>query len=77
MKTQRLKLFIGLFVLAFAAFGSACSLGKATAQNPPDEPKKLRPTESPTPPYKPLKRVSRDVIKPEPKNEAVPVKAKQ
>lgn len=77
MKIQQIKMFIGLFILAFAAFGSACGIGKETAQNPPNEPKKIRPTETPTPPYKPLKRVSRDVIKTEPKDEAAPVKVKK
>ncbi|HEY0426191.1 MAG TPA: hypothetical protein VGC76_00165 [Pyrinomonadaceae bacterium] len=77
MKTQRFKMFVGLFILASAAFGSACGLGKTVAQNPENEPKTIRPTETPTPPYKPLKRVSRDVIKSENKDEAAAVKVKQ
>ena len=68
-KTKRIKVFIGALLLACAALGSACSSGTATAQTP-----RVRPVESPTPEYKPPKRVSRDVIKTEPKEE--PVKAK-
>lgn len=77
MKTQRIKLFIGLLILALTAFGSACSFGKATAQNPQGEPRAARPTESPTPAYKPLKRVSRDIIKSETKAEPVKAKVKK
>jgi hypothetical protein len=77
MKIERIKMFIGLFVLICAAFGSACSFGKATAQSQPSQPKTIRPTETPTPPYKPLKRVSRDIIKTENKDETVAIKAKQ
>jgi hypothetical protein len=77
MKIERIKMFIGLFVLACAAFGSACGFGKETAQNQPGATKIVRPTETPTPPYKPLKRVSKDVIKSENKDEAVTIKAKQ
>ena len=70
-------MFIGLFILALAAFGSACSFGKAVAQNPQNAPKTtVKPTATATP-YKPLKRVSRDIIKPETKEKAVEVKAKQ
>lgn len=71
MKTQRIKMFIGLFLLAFVAFGAACSSGTTTAQTP-----RVKPVESLTPEYKPLKRVSRDVIKSETKTEAVKVKTK-
>jgi hypothetical protein len=70
-KTERIKMFIGALLLGFAAFGSACSSGTATAQTP-----RVKPVESPTPEYKPPKRVSRDVIKSETKEEAVKVKAK-
>jgi hypothetical protein len=77
MKTQSIKMFIGLLILAFTAFGSACSFGKATAQNPPSEPKINRPAEPTPTPYKPLKRVSRDIIKDESKTETVKIKAKQ
>ena len=71
MKTQKVKMFIGTFLLAFAAFGAACSSGTTTAQTP-----RIKRAESPTPEYKPPKRVSRDVIKTETKEEAVKVKAK-
>jgi hypothetical protein len=77
MKTQSIKMFIGLLILAFAAFGSACSFGKATAQNQPGEPKIVRAAEPTPTPYKPLKRVSRDIIKDESKPETVKIKAKQ
>jgi hypothetical protein len=77
MKTQSIKMFIGLLILALAAFGSACSFGKATAQNQPSAPKTVRAAEPTPTPYKPLKRVSRDIIKSETKDEAVKIKAKQ
>jgi hypothetical protein len=67
-KQERIKMFIGTLLLAFAALGSACSSGTATAQTP-----RVRAAQSPTPEYKPPKRVSRDVIKTETKEE--PVKA--
>ncbi|MEP6900405.1 MAG: hypothetical protein ABJA66_01570 [Actinomycetota bacterium] len=62
MKTQRIKMFVGLFLLAFVAVGAACGSGTTTAQTP-----RIKSAESPTPEYKPLKRVSRDVIKSETK----------
>lgn len=64
-------MFIGLCLLALTAFGAACS-GSApqTAQTP-----RIKPKESPTPEYKPLKRVSRDVIKSENQPETMKVKA--
>jgi hypothetical protein len=77
MKTHKIKTFIGLSVLAIAAvvFGSAC--GKAKAQDDTQiTSKTIKPAETATP-YKPLKRVSRDIIKPEPKDEAVAIKTKQ
>ena len=77
MKTQQIKMFTGLLILAFAAFGSACSFGKATAQSQPSQPKTVRAAEPTPTPYKPLKRVSRDVIKSENKDEVVKIKAKQ
>jgi hypothetical protein len=77
IKTQRIKMFVGLLMLASAAFGSACSFGKATAQNPQQETRAPRPTETPTPAYKPLKRVSRDIIKTDAKDETAKVKAKR
>jgi hypothetical protein len=70
-KTQRIKIFIGTLLLAFVAVASACSSGTATAQTP-----RVKPAGSPTPEYKPPKRVSRDVIKTETKEETVKVKAK-
>jgi hypothetical protein len=73
MKTQSIKMFIGLIILALGAFGSACSTSKATAQKTEGETKIQRPRETPTP-YKPLKRVSKDVIKTESKDEAPTVK---
>jgi ABC-type oligopeptide transport system substrate-binding subunit len=77
MKMQRIKMLTGLLVLASAAFGSACSTGKATAQQTENPTKTVRPTETPTPPYKPLKRVSRDVIKTDTKDETQTVKVKK
>ena len=71
VKTQRIKMFIGGLLIASAALGSACSSGTATAQTP-----RVKPVESPTPEYKPPKRVSRDVIKTETKDETVKTKAK-
>ncbi len=70
MKTQRIKMFIGLSLLVFAVFGAACSAGAPTAQTP-----RNKSSESPTPEYKPLKRVSRDVIKSETNSEPVKVKS--
>jgi hypothetical protein len=71
-KTQRIKIFIGTLLLALVAAGSACSSGTATAQQTP----RIKPAGSPTPEYKPPKRVSRDIIKSETKEEPVKVKAK-
>lgn len=80
-KTQQIKTSIGITLLALAAFASACSTGTTTAQTP-----RARTAESsPTPEYKPPKRVSRDIIKtetkdepvkPETKNQTVKIKAK-
>jgi ABC-type glycerol-3-phosphate transport system substrate-binding protein len=70
-KTEKLKTLIGVTLLALAAFSSACSSGTATAQTP-----RVKPVESPTPEYKPPRRVSRDVIKTETKEQPVKVKAK-
>lgn len=69
-------MFIGLFILAFAAFGSACSSGKTTAQQTQSTATNIKPPPTATP-YKPLKRVSKDVIKSETKEETVKVEAKQ
>jgi len=71
IKTQRLKMFLGLFLLAFTAIGASCGISAPqTAQTP-----RIKSNESPTPEYKPLKRVSRDVIKSESTGETVKVKA--
>ena len=74
-KKEQIKMLVGGLLLAFAVFNSACSSGTATAQTP-----RVKPASSPTPEYKPPKRVSRDIIKTETKSEAVteakPVKAK-
>jgi hypothetical protein len=70
-KTQRIKMYLGTLLLAFTAFGAACSTGTTTAQTP-----RVKRAESPTPEYKPPKRVSRDIIKTETKEEPVKVKAK-
>lgn len=67
-----MKIFIGTLLLAFVAFGAACSKDTTTAQTP-----RVKPAESPTPEYKPPKRVSRDIIKTETRDEPVKVKAKQ
>lgn len=70
MKKQHIKIFIGLFLLTLTAFGAACGAGAQTARTP-----RIKSNESPTPEYKPLKRVSRDVIKSETKDDAVKIKA--
>jgi hypothetical protein len=70
-KTQQIKTYIGVLLLAFAVVGSACSTGTTTAQTP-----RVKPASSPTPEYKPPKRVSRDVIKTETKDEKEKNKAK-
>ncbi len=70
IKTQRIKMFIGLFLFAITVFGAACSAGAPTAQTP-----RTKRNETPTPEYKPLKRVSRDIIKSETQSEPVKVKA--
>lgn len=68
-------MFVGGLLLTFAVINSACSSSTATAQTP-----RVRAAESPTPEYKPPKRVSRDIIKTETKSDAIteakPVKAK-
>ena len=69
-KTPEIKKFIGLFLLAFALMSAACSAEKITAQTP-----RIKVVESPTPEYKPLRRVSRDIIKTDAKPETVKVKA--
>ena len=71
-KTQRIKICLGTLLLAFVAISSACSSGTTTAQQTP----RVKLAESPTPEYKPPKRVSRDIIKSEPKEEPVKVKSK-
>ncbi len=68
-KTPEIKKFIGLFLLTFALFGAACSSANMTAQTP-----RVKAAESPTPEYKPLKRVSRDIIKTDAKQETVKIK---
>lgn len=74
-KKEQIKMLIGALLITFAVINSACSSGTATAQTP-----RVKPASSPTPEYKPPKRVSRDIIKTETKSEAVteakPVKAK-
>ena len=75
-KTQHIKMFVGALLLTFAVINSACSSGTATAAQTP----RVKPAASPTPEYKPPKRVSRDIIKTETKAESIteakPVKAK-
>jgi hypothetical protein len=70
IKTQRIKMFIGLSLLALTMVGAACSSSRTTAQVP-----RVKSAESPTPEYKPLKRVSKDIIKSDVKEEAVKVKS--
>lgn len=72
MKSLRVKIFTGLILSSFAVFGTACGSAPQTAQTP-----RVRAAESPTPEYKPPKRVSRDVIKTEAQDDAVKVKTKQ
>ena len=63
LKLRRAKVFLGLFLLVPAVAGSACSFGSITAQKPTiSETVGTESTPSPTPAYKPLKRVSRDVL---------------
>lgn len=63
MKTPRVNTLLGLFLLGLIAVTSACSFGNITAQKPAaGETVSTQPTPSPTPGYKPLKRISRDVI---------------
>ena len=70
MKTPRVNSLKALYFLVLiavcAAFASsACSFGSATAQRPPSKESETAdayPTPSPTPGYKPAKRVSRDVL---------------
>jgi hypothetical protein len=70
IKTQQVKMFIGLFLLAVTALGAACGAApQQTAQTP-----RIKSNVSPTPEYKPLKRVSRDVIKSDTQSETVKVK---
>ncbi|HEY0458111.1 MAG TPA: hypothetical protein VGC97_03095 [Pyrinomonadaceae bacterium] len=69
-KTQRIKLSIGALLLALTTFGAACSTGTTTTAQTP----RVKVASSPTPEYKPPKRVSRDVIKNETKEEPVKVK---
>ena len=83
MKKEQLKMYIGLLILALAAFGSsACSASRAEAHKTETATTTtVKPTVTPTP-YKPLKRVSRDIIKTDAKDEPaketpVKVKAKQ
>ena len=76
MKKEQLKMSVGLLILAFAAFGSACSTDRAEAHKPETSTVTVKQTPTATP-YKPLKRVSRDVIKSDAKEEPVKVKAKR
>ena len=73
MKTQFIKTIIGLFLLSLIAFNAACSFGNATAAQAPP---RVKPLESPTPGYKQVKRVSRDIIKSDTKEESTQVKTK-
>jgi hypothetical protein len=68
------NLFICLLLLTLAAFGSACNFDKAGTRRVSAETVRSTPTESPTPGYKPLKRVSRDVIDTDQKTEKKPEK---
>jgi hypothetical protein len=70
-KTQRIEIFLGAFLLIFVALGAACSSGTTTAQTP-----RVKAAESPTPEYKPPKRVSRDIIKTETKEKPLKTKSK-
>lgn len=70
MKTKHVKIFIALFTLALAVFVSACGSSQNT------QTRTYKPSETSTP-YKPLKRVSKDVIKSETKAETVKVEAKK
>lgn len=70
-KKQQIQMFIGGILLAITVAGSACSTQRATAQTP-----RVKAASSPTPEYKPPKRVSRDIIKNETKDELVKAKAK-
>jgi hypothetical protein len=71
------KLFTCLFLLALTVAGAGCSFDKAAARPARAETVRNQPTESPTPGYKPLKRVSRDVIDTDKKEEPIKIKAKK
>lgn len=79
MKMQRISSFICLLLLMLAIGGSACSFSKINAQNPNSEAIRAnaeKTAESPTPSYKPQKRISKDVITEEKKETKIKVKAK-
>lgn len=77
MKTQKIKILIGLFTLTVAVvIGSACGSGKTATQNTQSSTVSVRPTETPTPEWKQQKRVSKDVINTETKNEPTKIKTK-
>lgn len=77
MKTQQIKILIGILMLAVIAVGSACSSGKAETQKMQSTTAGIKPNETPTPDWKPQKRVSKDIINTETKNEPTKIKTKK
>jgi len=77
MKTQQIKILIGIFMLAMIALGSACSSGKTVTQETQNPAASIKPNETPTPDWKPQKRVSKDIISTETKNEPTKIKTKK
>jgi hypothetical protein len=65
MKLPRTNILTGFILLVLTCTSSACSLDSITAQKSSsreDVSTAQTPTPEPTPNYKPLKRVSRDVL---------------
>jgi hypothetical protein len=78
MKSKRIETIFYLLLIALTALASACSMDKISAQQTaPRQAATTAPTESPTPGYKPLKRVSRDIIDSDKKAEPAKNKTKK
>jgi hypothetical protein len=77
MKLKRIETIFCLLLIAMTALASACSMGRISAQKTASQQTAAAPTESPTPGYKPLKRVSRDVLDSDKKEEPAKNKTKK
>jgi hypothetical protein len=77
MRMKSLETIFGLLLVALAGLGTACSFGSISAQKTAPKETVTRPTESPTPGYKPLKRVSRDIVASDKMEEAPKDKVKK